>query len=164
MLSFFMMTAVALAGQDTNVLELRIRTLMHKVRTSPKATLMGADWYRIVEKENLSKHAVFDYRFDMRMIDVQGTSLGIGHREEQNSSSTPNSNWVIEYNFIDRLGDGILDYYDKDRFISIELSKGTWYRTIPYWPDRHIYGDALTEEQALKLFKQELTYWENILK
>ena len=157
-LAFFMMTSVCLSAGQT-----RIEKLVETVINHPDAVQMGENWWRIVDKENLSG-TEYDWRFDMRRIDVgRGSGLSVGHRLEQNSGNTPDSNWVIEYKFVDKFADGTLEYYVKDRFISINQF-GVWLRISPSWPDGFKYDDALTEEEAFDLYIEELEWWENKLK
>jgi len=152
-LSFFMMVWTASAGEFT---------LQERVMNHPDAIEMIEGWYRVVIKENLSD-TEFDWRFDVRSIDVQDGHVYFGHRLEQNSSNIPNSNWVIEYSFSDLFEDGILDTYDKSRFISVDMGDGAWYRISPTWPDEFRYPDLLSEDEAEELFKEELEWWNNNL-
>lgn len=151
-LSLFVMVWTANAGEFT---------LQERVMNHPDAIQMGENWYRVVIKENLS-NTEFDWRFDLRMIDIMAANITIGHRFEQNSGNIPESNWVIEYVFIDKLADGSLDYYEKDRFISIRDGV-VWLRQYPTWPDLFRYPDLLTEKEALELYKKELEWWDNNL-
>ena len=136
-------------------------TLQERVMNHPDAVHMGENWYRIVIKENLS-NTEFDWRFDVRVIEVYGNGLNIVHRKEQNSGSHPESNWVIEYLFVDTFMDGTLDYFDKDRFVSVKSGEG-WFRVGPAWPDEFIYPDLLSEEETLEMYKKELEWWDNKL-
>lgn len=156
-LAFFMMTAVCLAVNQT-----RIEKLIETVKNHPDAVQMGPDWWRIVDKENISG-TEYDWRFDMRRIDVGSSGISIGHRLEQNSGNSPDSNWVIEYKFMDKFADGSLEYYVKQRFISIN-DRGTWLRQVPSWPDGFKYDDLLTGDEAFDLYLEELNWWENKLK
>jgi len=157
-LAFFMMTSVCLATDQS-----RIEKLIDKVINHPAAVRMGPDWWRLVDKENIS-NTVYDWRFDLRRIDVSSHDISISIRMEQNSGNLPNSNWVVEFSAIDKLGDGILDYYIQHRFITIEQN-GLWLRISPDWPDDFKYdNDRLTEEEAHSLYIKELDWWENKLK
>lgn len=135
--------------------------IIDKIINSQSAVDMGG-WYRIVIKENLSK-TEFDWRFDVRVIETNGADVVIVRREEQNSGQHPDSNWVIEYLFIDRLGDNDLDHYDKERFISVKDDAGAWYKISVTWPDNFRYPDLLTGEEAIELYKKELKWWDNNL-
>jgi len=155
-LVFFMMVGVSLAADKVIQQPLQERVMSH-----PDAIQMGENWYRVVIKDNISD-TEFDWRFDMRMIDVMAGHITIGHRFEQNSGNMPTSNWVIEYTFIDKLGDGSLNYFSKDRFISVKQGEG-WYRITPSWPDKFRYPDTPSEEEALELYREELEWWDNKL-
>lgn len=136
--------------------------LSERIKSYPDVVQMGENWFRIVIKENLS-NTEFDWRFDLRMIDVRANgTISIGHRLEQDSGNMPNSKWVIKYDFIDKFGDGTLDYFDKERFISIQQGEA-WFRSSPTWPDKFKYPDLLSKDEALELYKKELEYWENKL-
>ena len=137
-------------------------TIQDKIISSESAIEIGGGWYRVVIKENLSE-TEFDWRFDIRVIETNGLDIVIVHRQEQNSGQHPDSNWVIEHSYIDRLGDNILDYFDKERFISVQGNGGGWYRISVTWPDNFRYSDLLTEEEALELYKKELEWWNNKL-
>lgn len=141
--------------------EARQLTLQERIMSHPDAVQMGDGWFRIVIKENLS-NTEYDWRFDVRVIEVYRIGLNIIHREEQNSGNHPDSNWVIEYTFIDKLIDGTLEYFDKDRFVSVKNGEG-WFRIPPTWPDKFIYPDLFSEEEALELYKKELEWWDNKL-
>ena len=164
-LAFVMMVGVSLANQEQETQDILDKViqppLIDRVMSHPDAVQMGENWYRVVIKENLS-NTEFDWRFDMRMIDIKAGHITIGHRLEQNSGSVPDSNWVIEYTFIDLFEDGTLDYFDKSRFISIN-DDGLWTKTSPFWADKFRYPDLLTEEEALELYKKELEWWDNKL-
>jgi len=134
--------------------------LTERVKNHPDAVKMGPDWYRITIKENLSD-TEYDWRFDRRMIETSEGHVYIGHRMEQNSGSTPDSNWVIEYSFRDMFGDGTLDDFSQDRFISIKHNN-MWLRISPYWPDGFRYP-SLTEKEIENMYKEEMEYWENKL-
>ena len=140
----------------------RIKKLINTVINHPDAVQMGPDWWRIADKKNISD-TDYDWRFDLRRIDVGKNDISVGHRMEQNSGNTPNSNWVVEFSAVDRYADGTLDYYIKHRFISIEHGR-IWTRISPTWPDGFKYPDELTEEEALNLYVKELDWWENKLK
>ena len=148
-LSFFM--AVSQASE---------LSLIDKVKNHPDTVQMGDDWYQVVIKENISK-TEYDWRFDLRRIDVYNGHISIGHRFEQNSGNIPNSNWVVTYSFKDNLGDGTLDNFNQDRFISIEQN-GSWLRISPFWPDEFRYP-LLTKKEAIEQYKKELEYWNKIL-
>lgn len=152
-LSIFIMVWTASAGEFI---------LQERVINHPDATQIGEGWYRVVIKENLSE-TEYDWRFDMRVIETDGYSINIVHREEQNSGQHPDSNWVIEYAFVDKFSDGTLDYYDKERFMSVQGKSGGWFRISVTWPDLFRYPDLLTEEEALELYKKELEWWDNKL-
>jgi len=135
--------------------------LSERIKNHPDAVEIQEGWWRITVKENISD-TKFDWRFDRRKIEVAAGHIAFGHRLEQNSGSTPNANWVVEYTFVDRFGDGTLDYFDKVRFITIEQGD-VWLRTTVRWPDNFRYPYPTKEEQS-ELYKEELEYWENKLK
>ena len=137
-------------------------TMQDRIINSQDAIDIGAGCTRIVIKDNLS-NTEFDWRFDIRVIETNGRDIVIVHREEQNAGQHPDSNWVIEYIYIDALGDYTLDRYSKDRFISIKDDGGAWYRVSVTWPDNFRYPDLLTEEAAAELYKEELEWWNNKL-
>jgi len=156
--------AKAALDHDGNLIthdEVRQLTLQERVINHPGAVQMGDNWFRIVIKQNLS-NTNYDWRFDVRVIEVYKNGLTIVHRKEQNSGSHPDSNWVIEYTFVDKLPDGKLDYFDKDRFISVKEGEG-WFRISTSWPDEFRYPDLLSEEEAQELYKKELEWWDNKL-
>jgi len=161
-LSFFIMAGTALAdGETQDVLDEVIAIpLSERIKNHPDAVKMGPNWWRITVKENISDTA-FDWRFDRRKIEVQRGTIGIGHRLEQNSGSTPNSNWVVEYSFVDNFDDGVLNYFNMQRYITIEQGD-IWLRTIVRWPDEFRYPYP-TEKEQNELYKKELEYWENKL-
>jgi hypothetical protein len=137
-------------------------SLVEKIINHPDAIEMAPGWFRIYVKENLS-NTEYDWRFDMRMIETYGGHIVIGHRKEQNSGNMPESNWVIEYTFIDFNGDGTLDRYLIERFISIK-DNDAWFKQNPKWPDGFNYPqDNVDEEEANKLFQKELEYWKSKL-
>jgi len=135
--------------------------IIDKIINNQNTIEMGAGWYRVVIKENLSE-TEFDWRFDVRVIETNGRDLVIVHREEQNSGQHPDSNWVIEHIYVDGFGDNVLDQYSKDRFISIKAGGG-WYRVSVTWPDNFRYPDLLAEEEGAELYKKELEWWDNKL-
>jgi len=155
-LAFFMMVGVALTDQETQ------HTIIDKIINNQNAIEIGGGWYRVVIKENLSE-TEFDWQFDVRVIETNGIDIIIVHREEQNSGQIPDSNWVISHSYIDRFNDGVLEYHDKERFISVQGPGGGWYRISVTWPDFFRYPDLLTEEEALELYKKELEWWHNKL-
>ena len=155
-LSFFVMAWTVSAGD-----EVRQLTLQEKIMNHPDVVQMGDNWFRIVIKENLSG-TEYDWRFNTRVIETHREGLNIVRREEQNSGNHPDSNWVIEYTFVDKHADGTLDYFDKDRFISVKEGEG-WFRISTFWPDNFIYPDLLSEEEALEMYKKELEWWDNKL-
>lgn len=159
-LSFLIMTGAVLGAQNVSD-EVIAVPLSERIKNHPDAVQMAENWYRIVIKENIS-NTEFDWRFDLRMIDVMAGNISIGHRFEQNSGNIPNSNWVIDYVFIDDFGDGTLDYFDKDRFITVQQGDA-WLRIRPSWPDKFRYPDLISKDEALKMYKKELEYWENKL-
>jgi hypothetical protein len=148
-LLFFIFTSLAFGG-----------SLGEIIKNHPDAVQMGPNWWRITIKENISDTA-FDWRFDRRRIEVQRGTIGIGHRLEQNSGSMPNSNWVVEYLFIDNFGDGNLNWFDVQRYITIEQDE-SWFKVFPRWPDEFRYPYPTEKEQS-ELYKEELEYWENKL-
>ena len=161
-LSFFILMGAASADRATQDIldEVIQQPLVDKIMSHPDVVEMEPEWFRIVIKDNISETA-FDWRFDVRMIDIKYDNIVfIGHRLEQNSGNIPDSNWVIEYSFL--VNHGTLEYFDKSRFVSIKDGEG-WFRVGPSWPDEHRYGDLLSDEEALELYKKELEWWENKL-
>ena len=162
-LLFFLFAVLMIFVMADNRCMAAEQSLNEKIIDHPDAELIGDDWYRIVIKDNLS-NTKFDWRFNLRKIESYRDGIVIGLRKEQNSGSTPNSNFVIAYTFLDVNSDGKLDDWHAERFISIEQEEGIWLRTTPSWPDRFMYKDRLSREEADIIFQKELTFWKYKLK
>lgn len=155
-LSFFLLTGT-IQSEDTVISQ----PLTERIMNHPDAVQMTEGWFRIVIKENISDTA-YDWRFDSRMIETYNGHINIGHREEQDSGHIPESIWVIEYTFVDKFTDGTLDYFDKERFLSVKAGKDSWSKITISWPDRFHYPYP-NEQEQIELYKKELEYWNNKL-
>ena len=154
-LSFPVMGMRAQAKQD----------LVDSIMNHPDVQRTGSGGYRVVVEENISG-TKYKWRYDLRMIETDGEHLAIAHREIQDSGNVPDSEWTIEYIFVDRWMDGTLDHFDKDRFLSVSCNGGnSWSIVRPFWSDNFNYPEdkTISEEKQKELYEDELKYWKNKL-